>query len=72
MRIDILLYIYVYYSVKIDGKWKKTPFCAFFLQKVLENKIFAVYLQCQKETRLRTEETTGEPRSTDDITGRFI
>ncbi len=37
-------------SAIFEKNHKKTQKNAFFLQKVLENKKFAVYLQCQKET----------------------
>ena len=42
MRIDILPYIYVYYSVKIDEKWKKTPFLR---SKNVKNEIFSIEIK---------------------------
>ena len=39
--------IYLVFLGKIQKKVKKSNI---FLQNILENKIFAVYLQCQKET----------------------
>ena len=38
----------------LEKNQEKTRKNAFFLQKVLENKNFAVYLQCQKETMTTT------------------